>query len=151
MLGDGGGLRVGRLGRGGKHSSVKGKGISLAGTDQGAQLADVPDRYRDEAQDAASGDPAARLRGGIDLLSDSQKFDRAIGLALDNALAVLEIDETPFKGTPEYLRILEMKQHARNSVLSTAAKIDEGRLRGKSRDRMTELLDAIKSAEKETA
>ena len=44
-----------------------------------------------------------------------------------------------------YLKIVESKRHAMTSIFNTVAKIDEARLRGQKRDRLAELLDAVRA------
>jgi len=68
-------------------------------------------------------------------------------LALKRALEILQIDPSPYAEKPEYFRLLTLQKEVAASVLGTVARIDESRLKGIKKDRMAELLDAIKAAE----
>jgi len=71
-----------------------------------------------------------------------QAYNELLGLSLDRALDIMRIKPGDENFTPQ---VLTRQASIISSVLSTTARIDEQRLRGRGRDRFDEIMKAIKA------
>lgn len=109
----------------------------------------VPAGYWDGLADAA-GRPGGA--GGPLLLERAELFDELLGLSLQRALDTMRIDLKDMDPNDKnFQKIMSTQQSIMSSVFSTAARIDEAKLRARETDKLDEVLDALHREERKAA
>ncbi len=80
-----------------------------------------------------------------EVLDASEGLDNLTQLALDKAKEILEMDLVP--GDDDFNAILKAQVSQVQTILTTQARVDEGRFKKKQADKLGELLDLIRGEE----
>jgi len=80
-----------------------------------------------------------------EVLDASEGLDTLTQLALDKAKEILEMALVP--GDDDFTAILKAQVSQVQTILTTQARVDEGRFKKKQIDKLGEILDAIRSEE----
>lgn len=75
----------------------------------------------------------------------SERLAELVDLSLDRARDILKVKLRPYQ--KNYLKLLTIQKETLAAVLSTQARVDEKRLRGRTKDKLGDILEAVKEAE----
>ena len=142
---DGGGLRHGSFGDWRDSLPSEAEGLSSAQKADSSKLPDVPDGYWGSPFQAASETSGDGVRDGDGVLDSSAELDELTGLALTKYREIIALPLIP--GDTSFLAIMKQQITVADSILRTATRVDETRLRKRQIDVLPRLLAVLAAEE----